>query len=184
MSLKAGIFNSTTVETTESGLPRGDRAVDAAYIAQLLSALMTNGVCAHVGAGFASRAVGGEAGSTTAMQVVTGSGACMIDGHFAYDTATDTRSFSVSTADRTVARLYRLDKSAGTMTALWKECVRRGSDIVVKSDNRVLPVRNGTVYDLVTAVVDIPAGTTVITDAMVTDLRSNPNYCGIAKANG
>ncbi len=182
MSLKAGIFNSTTVQTTESGLVRGNKAVDAAFMAKLLSALMTNGVCMDIGEGFATRAVGGASGESGAMQVVTGTGACMIDGHFAYDNAIETRTFSTTTLDRVVVRLYRLDKSAGTMIPLWKECVRQNGAFVTKSENQTLPVRSDTICDLLTAVVDIPAGATVITADMVTDLRGDPDYCGRAAA--
>ncbi len=181
MSLKAGIFNSTTVETTAEGLIRGDKAVDAAYIAKLLEALLSNGVCMHVGTGFETSARGGETGSSTAMQTATGSGACMINGHFAYDNGTETHTFSVSTEARVVARIYRLDTSAGTLLPLWKECIRQNGKLVTKNENQILPVRNGTVYDLVTAVIDLPAGTSRITDAMITDLRADPTFCGIAK---
>ena len=180
MSLKSGIFNSTTVETTESGLVRGNKAVDAAYLAKLLSSLVKSGVMEGVGSGFRTIAAGGTSGETTAMQVVTGSGACMIEGHFAYDNATDTRSFSVSSSDRVVARVYRLNTDDGTLLPLWKECTRSGNTLTTKAENQVLPVRAGNTWDLVTAVVDLPAGTTAITDAMITDLRGDENFCGFA----
>lgn len=182
MSLKTGIFNSTSVETTETGLVRGNKAVDAAFLAKLLSSLVTTGVLAQSGSGFLSRAAGGVTGESNAMQVITGPGACMIEGYFAYDTASETRTFSVSANDRTTARLFRLNTADGTIQPMWKECTRSGNVLITKSENQRLPVRSGDIFDLVTAVVDIPAGTTAITDAMVTDLRADEAMCGFARS--
>ena len=184
MSLKTGIFNSTSVETTETGLVRGNKAVDAAFLAKLLSSLVTTGVLAQSGrgSGFLSRAAGGVTGESNAMQVITGPGACMIEGYFAYDTASETRTFSVSANDRTAVRLFRLNTADGTILPMWKECTRSGDILITKSENQQLPVRSGDIFDLVTAVVDIPAGTTAITDAMVTDLRADDAMCGFARS--
>ena len=47
-----------------------------------------------------------------------------------------------------------------------------------------LPLRSGGIYDLVTCVVDIPAGTTVLTQDMVTDTRGDDTLCGYAGTIG
>ena len=182
MSLKSGIFDSTKVETTETGLLRGDKAVDALYLTSLLTALVKNGVFANVGDGFKTTAAGGTAGESDAMQVITGSGACIINGHFAYDAANEIRSFTVTSEKRTVVRMFRLDMENKTLLPIWKECVRLGKTYITKAENQFLPVRTDTIYDIVTAAVEIPAGAAAITDSMVTDLRGDEKYCGFACA--
>ncbi len=179
MSLKSGIFNSTTVETTESGLIRGDKAVDAAFFAQMLSALFRTGIIQNeVGNSFASSVTDGT------MKVVTSPGKCFIEGYFAYDTAKETRTFSVAQTDRCAARIMRLDTVDGSIKVLWRDCIRHGNVLLSKEDGAELPLRSGGIYDLVTCVVDIPAGTTVLTQDMVTDTRGDDTLCGYAGTIG
>ena len=179
MSLKSGIFNSTTVETTESGLVRGNKAVDAAFFAQMLSALFRTGIIQNeVGDSFAPTVTDGT------MKVVTAPGKCFIEGYFAYDTAKETRTFSVAQTDRCTARVLRLDTVDGSIKVLWRDCIRQGNLLFSREDGTELPLRSGGIYDLVTCVVDIPAGTTALTDDMVTDTRGDAVLCGYAKTIG
>ena len=178
MSLKSGIFNSTTVETTASGLLRGNKAVDAAFLAKLFSCLVTNGVSQEFGGGFASAVTDGT------MKIVTSPGACFINGYFAYDDARETRSFAASAADRTAARILRLDLTDGSIKVLWRECMRYGNTLLSKEDGLELPIRSGNVYDLVTCVVDIPANTAALTQDMVTDTRGDATLCGFCHICG
>ena len=179
MSLKSGIFNSTTVETTESGLLRGDKAVDAEFLAAMLSALFCTGIVKNENNdSFAPSVTAGT------MKVVTSPGACFIEGYFAYDKAQEIRTFAVPQSDRTAARILRLDLNDSSIKVLWRDCSRQGDDLYSPEDGAVLPVRMGGIYDLVTCVVDIPAGTTVLTDDMVTDTRGDASLCGILKPFG
>ena len=183
MSLVYGIFNSTSVETTEVGLLRGNKAVDAAFLAKLFSSFFSTGVVGGSnGGGFQSRALATGAGTSGAMQVVTTPGACHIEGYFAYDTAQETRTFSTSSSNRVTAKIFRLNLTDGNIKTMWKDCVRSGSTLTTKAEGDVLPVRSGNIYDIVTCVVDIPAGTTALTADMVTDLRRDEAYCGFASA--
>ena len=179
MSLKSGIFNSTSVETTESGLLRGNKAVDAEFFAKMISSLFSSGIVANENSG-------GFAPSVTpdTMKVVTSPGACFLEGHFAYDIARETRTFSVSQSDRCAARVIRLDTVEGSISVLWRDCIRYGNVLVSKEDSTELPVREGNIYDLVTCVVDIPAGATALTDDMLTDTRADETLCGFVKTAG
>lgn len=179
MSLKSGIFNSTTVETTETGLLRGDKAVDAAFLAKLFSSLVTTGIAGGAGGGgFLSAAEDGT------MKVITSPGACFIDGYFAYDDAKETRIFSVSGNDRCAVRVMRLDLTDGSIRVLWRDCIRQGDLLLSTADNAALPLRSGGMYDIVTCVVDIPAGADVLTQDMVTDTRADEALCGFMKLAG
>lgn len=179
MSLKSGIFNSTTVETTESGLLRGDKAVDAAFLAKFFSSLIQTGVIRTAdGSGMESKVQDGT------MKVVTNPGACLIEGYFAYDDARETRTFSVKESDRCAARVMRLDLIEGNIKVLWRDCTRNGDLLTSIEDGAELPMRGGGIYDLVTCVVDIPAGTEVLTQDMVTDTRGDSVMCGYARTVG
>ncbi len=179
MSLKSGIFNSTTVETTESGLLRGDKAVDAEFLATMLSSLFRTGIIQNENSdGFVPTVTDGT------MKVVTSPGACFIEGYFAYDKAKETRTFSVSQSDRCAARVIRLDTLTGSISVLWRDCIRHGDLLLSKEDSAELPIRGGGIYDLVTCVVDIPAGTTALTDDMLTDTRADETLCGFMKLAG
>ena len=180
MSLKSGIFNSTTVETTESGLLRGDKAVDAEFLAMMLSALFGTGIVKNEeNDSFAPNVTDGT------MKVVSAPGACFIEGYFAYDKAKETRTFSVSQSeDRCAARVMRLDTLDGSIKVLWRDCIRHGNLLLSKEDSAELPIRGGGIYDLVTCVVDIPAGTTALTEDMVTDTLADAAMCGFMKLAG
>ena len=177
MSLKSGIFNSTTVTTTETGLLRGNKAVDAEFLACMFSSFFRTGIAlCEDGDSFASSATEGT------MKVVTSPGACHINGYFAYDKAKETRTFAVAPFDRTAARVMRLDLNDGSIKVLWRDVVRQEDRLYSSEDGAALPVRGGGIYDLVTCVADIPAGTTALTADMVTDLRGDPKYCGFCGA--
>lgn len=179
MSLKCGIFNSTAVETDANGLLRGNKAVDAAFLARMFSTFFSSGIApGKDGTSFASAAV------PDTMKVRTSPGACHIEGYFAYDDAAETRTFTPQQTARTAARVMRLDTADGSIRVLWRECIRQGELLISVDDNALLPVRDGSVYDLVTCVVDIPAGAEVLTDGMVTDLRGDDTLCGYASTLG
>ena len=176
MSLKSGIFNSTAVETTSDGLVRGNKAVDASFLAKMFSTFFSTGVVRGTDASaFLSRSAGDGA-----LSVVTYPGACIINGYFGYDTQAEVRTFAPSDSRRLAVRILRLDLTDGSISVLWKDCMRISGTLISASDQQVLPARSDAVYDLITCIVDIPAGTTVLTDAMVTDTRGDAAYCGIA----
>lgn len=173
MSLKCGIFNSTTVTTTETGLLRGNKAVDAEFLARMFSSFFRSGIApGEDGTSFASTVTEGT------MKVVTSPGACHINGYFAYDKAKETRTFAVSPSDRVAARVMRLDLNDGSIKVLWRDVVRQEDRLYSTEDGAALPVRSGGIYDLVTCVVDIPAGAEALTADMLTDLRGDSVYCG------
>ena len=53
-----------------------------------------------------------------------------------------------------------------------------------EEDGVMLPIRTDDIHDLVTCVVDIPAGTTALTEDMVTDTRADAAMCGFMKLAG
>lgn len=179
MSLRSGIFNSTTVETTDTGLVRGDRAVDAAFLARMFSTFFRNGVApGEDGSAFAPTVL------ENSMRVRSLPGACHINGYFAYDDAYETRTFSVSDSDRCAARVLRLDLGERSIRPLWRSCIRQDGGLYSEEDGVMLPIRTDDIYDLVTCVVDIPAGVTALSDDMVTDTRADDTLCGFVKPLG
>jgi len=180
VSLISGIFNSTATEVTESGLVRGNKAVDASFLAKIFSSFFKNGIFLdEKGGGFFTKPLGGNLGTMDAMSVLTEAGACHINGYFAYDSVQEVRRFNISSSVRTVAKVYRLDLVDGSITTDWYECTRSDGKLITKDTREKLPVRSATIFDLVTAVIEIPAGARRITEAMLTDLRSDAEMCGI-----
>lgn len=173
MSLISGIFNSTAVEIGEDGFARGNKAVDASFLAELFSSFLSNGV---VGEG----ALRSSLASEGRMSVATYPGACYIQGYFAYDKQPELITFPVSPDSRIAARVLRLDLADGSIRSFWVDCVRVAGVLVSASDGQVLPIRSDTVYDLVTCIVEIPGNATALTRDQVQDTRGDDALCGFA----
>lgn len=153
MSLECGFFDSTEIiEEVGGGYPRGDKAQDAEFFAGFFSDIIGDGVLPSPGSAF-------QVLPQSGMQVQMRPGKCYIHGYMAWDT--EAAALTV-TAGTTVYAVFRLNTDSGEITRLLAESIQR----------------SGSVYDLAVARITAPAGTVEVTDAMIEDLRSDPDYCG------
>lgn len=156
MSESSGFF-------TSSG---GDRKYTAAWLADYVARLVSNGV----GSGELEVTANGSG-----MNVSVAPGAAFISGYMYKNSAALTAQ--ISTADGSLGRIdnvcVRLDLTN-----------RKISLVVINGTYAASPVapdptRTTDIYDLVIARVTVAAGTTAITEAMITDTRANSSLCGI-----
>lgn len=153
----SGFFDSTRVVETVEGFPRGDKAVDAGFVADFVSTFFSDGVARDYGDAFRVTADGASGGVVT-----VGSGRCLIRGRFAYDGIPEELELGFSETDRTVIIAQRLDVTVAANAAITKTVITALTD---------LPVSTNTVQDIWLARVVIPGGTVNITQSMITDLR-------------
>ena len=158
----SGFFDSTKVIETVEGFPRGDKAVDAGFVADFVSTFFSDGVDRDYGEAFRVTADGASGGV-----VSVGSGRCLIRGRFAYDGSPETLDVGFSESDRTVIIAQRLDVTTAVNAAIKKTVITAVTDV---------PVSTNTVQDIWLARVVIPGGTVNITQAMITDLRGT-EFC-------
>ena len=158
----SGFFDSTRVIETVEGFPRGDKAVDAGFVADFVSTFFSDGVARDYGDAFRVTADGASGGV-----VSVGSGRCLIRGRFAYDGSPETLDVGFSESDRTVIIAQRLDVTTAVNAAITKTVITAVTDV---------PVSTNTVQDIWLARVVIPGGTVNITQAMITDLRGT-EFC-------
>ena len=158
----SGFFDSTKVIETVEGFPRGDKAVDAGFVADFVSTFFSDGVARDYGDAFRVTADGASGGV-----VSVGSGRCLIRGRFAYDGSPETLDIGFSESDRTVIIAQRLDVTTAVNAAITKTVIATATDV---------PVSTNTVQDIWLARVVIPGGTVNITQSMITDLRGT-EFC-------
>ena len=157
----SGFFDSTKIIDTVEGFPRGDKAVDAEFLADFVATFFSDGVAKNYKNGFAVTTDGASAGVVT-----VGAGACLIRGRYALDKGPETLDLGFSEDDRTVIIAQRLDITTAPNAAITKTVITTLTDA---------PVNTATVQDIWLAKVTIPGGTVNITQAMITDLRGSAN---------
>lgn len=165
MAQRSGLFDSTEIVETIDGYPRGNRAETADFFAKYFSNFISNGVFANPSTNFKVMA---QSGPT----VVVRPGVCFINGYMAWDTAEETHTFAVASEQQDWYFIQRMYLPDGTITKTW----------VQDNSGTTLPVRTATTYDLVLAMVRLPAGAANITDSMITDYRYDNSRCGIVHA--
>ena len=152
MSLECGFFDSTEIIEVIGGDPRGDKAQDAEFFAEFFSDIIGNGVRPSPSSTF-------QVLPQSGMQVQMRPGKCYIKGHMAWDKEAETLTV---TAGTTVYAVFRFNAASEDITRLLSESVQR----------------SGSIYDLAVARITVPAGAVEVTDDMIEDLRSDPDYCG------
>lgn len=157
----SGFFDSTKIIDTVEGFPRGDKAVDAEFLADFVATFFSDGVAKNYKSGFAVTTDGASAGVVT-----VGAGACLIRGRYALDKGPETLDLGFSEDSRTVIIAQRLDVTIAANAAITKTVITTLTDA---------PVNTATVQDIWLAKVTIPGGTVNITQAMITDLRGSAN---------
>lgn len=157
-SVKGGMFDSTKVVETPGGFPRGDKAVDSAFFAKMISSFYADGVLRD--GGFAVTPATGDDG---AMAVKISGGVAWVRGYMAWLEEEITVELS---AGAEYAVLLRLDIPAGEF------------NIIVTDETSGLPKRTDHIVDLVLAEISVPSGAAEIDDEMITDTREDSELCG------
>lgn len=154
-----GMFDSTTVVDTVNGFPRGDKAVDSAFFAKMISSFYSDGILAagdYGRNGFAAAPAGG-------LTVAVSEGVAWIRGYMAW--MREAQSFVLS-AGRSYAIVLRLNTATGEFT------------LVATEDTASLPTDTELIRDLVLAEITVPVGCTALTESMIFDTRSDLAKCG------
>lgn len=165
MAQRSGLFDSTEIVQSVNGYPQGNRAETADFFARYFANFISNGVFANPSTNFKVMAQSG-------LTVVVRPGSCFINGYMAFDTAEETHTLTASGEAQDWYFVQRMYLPDGTITKTW----------VLDNTGTAVPVRTATTYDLVIALVRIPAGASVITDSMITDYRYDNDKCGIVHA--
>lgn len=158
MAMESGFFNSKN----------GDRKYNARDISRYFENVLSSGLFKRVTDCMKVSAAGG-------MALTIAPGAGMIDGQwFRQETP---ESLTVSTANAALPRfdtvVVRLDLS-DTVRAISLDIVPGAP---ASSPVEMSPVRTETIYELVLALVYVPAGATSIVAENITDVRGNAWYC-------
>ena len=156
MSMIYGLFAAQA--TTVDGVTTYDRSVGDEFFKELFSAIVQNGVTVNKN-GFEVTAGG------TSMSVSISPGGAMIEGHFCYDRSEASLTVPAASSARTDLVILRLNTAERTIT-------------LELAQNTTELSRGETIYELALARIDIPSGASVISADMITDLRSDPYYCG------
>lgn len=162
MAQRSGLFDSTEIVETIDGYPRGNRAETADFFAKYFSNFISNGVFAKPTTNFQVMSSGG-------MSVTIRPGSCFINGYMAWDTESETMTFSTASAAHRYVLVQRLYIPDGAITKTW----------LTDPDMTEVPVRTVTTHDLVIATVAVPANAREVTDSMITDHRFDTELCGI-----
>ena len=151
------MFDSTEVIETVGGFPRGNKAVDSAFFAKMISSFYANGVLADNS--FAVTPAGGR-------KISISGGVAWVNGYMAWlEEATEV----TLTADATYAVLIRLNLASGDF------------HLVVTDSVNALPTRTDSIYDLILAEITVPEDTTEIVATMITDTRADSDKCGYVR---
>ena len=150
-----GMFDSTSVEETVNGFPRGNKAVDAAFFAKMISCFYKNGIF-----GADSFAVTPDAG----LAVKIGAGIAWIRGYMAWQKEDSLLTLETG---KTYAIVLRLNTAAGEFS------------IAATEDLDSVPQNGEMLCDLVLAYAAVPSGTVAITTDMINDTRTDSSLCGL-----
>ena len=154
MGQKSGFFTSEN----------GDRKYDADWLARYIAGIVSNGV-------YTTELT--TAGGNGDMSITVGAGRAWINGYMYANDASMT--LSIGAADGALSRtdlvVLRLDMSNRQITlAIVPGTFGSGAPAVT---------RTADIYELELAQVAVAAGTTAITQAMITDKRADETVCGI-----
>lgn len=153
-SVYGGMFDSTSVTETAGGFPRGDKAVDAEFFAKMISCFYKSGVFGSDS--FTMEPNGG-------LTVKINPGVAWIHGYMAW--LKEATSVTLE-AGCTCLIALRLNIPAGEF------------NIVATTDTEGMPCDEDGIAELVLAEITIPSYTTMVTQAMITDKRSDATMCG------
>lgn len=138
----------------------GDRLYNSRDFRDFFATFMKTGVIQSFGDGLRVQSVNG-------MRVVAGIGSAMIEGGSFKNT--EPLAFNINVSSNVQDRY-------DSVVVRWDEQVRNSYIWYKPNDTTVL--RNGTYFDIQLAVIKVAKNATQITNADITDKRSNPTVCG------
>ncbi|MBQ7922280.1 MAG: hypothetical protein IJ325_06855 [Clostridia bacterium] len=156
IQIDGGMFDSTSIVETVDGFPRGNKAVDAAFFAQMMRCFYADGVIRPADGSFA--VIPGEG-----LTLSVSPGCAWIFGHMAWLKETVTLP---AASGHTYGICLRLHRTSGYFT------------LEAAEDAAGLPMRNDEVWDLLLAEVTVPANSGIVTADMINDRRSDETVCG------
>lgn len=160
--MRSGFFNSMKAE----GEKFGDRVYRAEDWAQYFAQFIGNGVYANPAASMQVRSVSG-------LIVRISAGSCFINGYTGYADGTDLLTLNYGSGLPRIDRIVlRLDLAARSIYPV----VIMGT----AAESPVPPniIRNNSMYDLCIAQISVAANATSVSQANITDMRSNSSVCG------
>lgn len=157
--IDGGIFDSTAVVETVNGFPRGDKAVDSAFFAKMMSSFYGNGILKNSEYGDGGFAVAPAGGLT----VKVSPGIAWIRGYMAW--LHEEQSFALSSG-QSVSIVLRLNTASGQFS------------LVMTPYSDSLPTSSELICDLVLAEIDVGSGLTTISWGMIADTRPIAAKCG------
>ena len=155
--IDGGMFDSTEIVETPGGFPRGNKAVDSAFFAKMISSFYSDGVL--YGDSFAVTPAGG-------LSVTVNEGIAWAHGYMAWMSTPYT---AVLTAGATYYAVVRLNVTLGEFS------------LIITDQTSSLPTRTSSVCDLIVAEITVPAGASSISSAMINDSRADRQKCGFVR---
>ena len=157
IGIDGGPYDSTRVVDTVNGFPVGDKAIDAAFIASMISCFITNGVL-DTGCDDLKVSVG------TGLSVTVNPGITWANG---YMSRLENKTTLELSPGHTYLVLVRQNNNKST------------SSLILYADNTGwIPVQTEDLHDMILAEVKVPAGAAALTPDMITDKRSDSSLCG------
>ncbi len=156
-SLTGGPYDSTGIVDTVNGFPIGNKAITSAFLASMISSLVTDGVVYDTGSALSVVTGGG-------MSVRVKPGVAWVQGYMAR-----------------LDRELTFELNAGhEYTIYLRQNYGLGEAVIgVFEDNvNTIPLRFNGMYDIVLGKVKIPSGVLNINSSMITDTRSDSFLCG------
>lgn len=155
MAIREGLFDSTTITTSPSGYPQGDKAETADFFADIIYRILGDGVSLVPTSAM-------NVIANTGMTVTVKAGVAFKRGYKAQLESDLDIPFTTSASEQIFYIGVRLDEAIGEFA----------DHNVVARPTFVAEA------DLAFAKITIPANAVVITDEMIEDLRYNTTYCG------
>ena len=152
-----GPFESSSVVETVNGFPRGDKAVDAAFIASMVSCFISDGI-------FPNPADSFKVSPGDGLTVSVSPGYAWAKGYMAR--LDEALSFDVTPGYQYTVFL-RQNISSGESSVMLFQGTAAG-----------LPVRSKYVHDLILAEVTVTSAADAVTSGMILDKRSDSEVCG------
>lgn len=163
MPEKSGFFDAHKVGGT------WDRTYISEDFARYFSAFVGNGVFAHK-----SDELQVRQSSPQGMSVIAASGMSWLDGYFYYNDSE--LQLSLDNADGSLDRIDTVVCRWSAVDRLIRTVVKKG--VAAVSPQAPTPQWNSDIKELQLASIRIPAGTTSITQSLITDTRPNTTVCG------
>ena len=159
MAQESGFFNAVQSGGTY------DRTYNAADFADYFSSFIGNGVFLNANSN------GLKVIAKTGLTVTVKAGRAFIDGYYYHLTENMDVTLQANNTSSAVNRMIVCELNL------------TDRQITVKArDGQQTPINNGTIHELVLAVVNVGAGVSSISNSVISDMRPNKTYCGFVEA--